>query len=525
MTPRARVSRLEVAAWFAGVLVLTAGLVPVRTRLNDAYIILAYLLLVQLGSSRGGRILGVALSAFSFLCFNFFLLPPYYTLRLEDPLDWLVLVAFFVTSLVAAQLLSRAQSETEKARQRTEEVDRLASLGAETLNAARATDALGSIVEVIRRTLDLDSCMVFTVDSPQESARVLAQSPLSEEDRGISTAASLAAWVAANREVAGERMDGTATLGMVAPTSNGHPARGGSTTEVRALLRPLVVRGHAVGVLRIRRASGLSLDAAKWRILDALSYYAALGVERMRLTAEAERAHELQEAHRAKDAVIASVSHDLRTPLTTIKGLAHDLAEGGDERAAHIEEEADRLNRLVADLLDLSRINSGAVALDLQPNDAEDLVGAAARSARGLLEGRELRIGLEPSHALLFGRFDFAQTLRALVNLIENAAKYSPAGSAIELAVRHDGATLCFEVADRGPGVPLAERERVFEPFHRRPVGDAVQSGAGLGLAIARSLVEAQGGSLMYRDRDGGGSVFTIRVPAVDTPEPQIPAE
>jgi K+-sensing histidine kinase KdpD len=230
---------------------------------------------------------------------------------------------------------------------------------------------------------------------------------------------------------------------------------------------------------------------------------------------ETQRATRLEESHRAKDAVLASVSHDLRTPLTTIKSLAHELAEQGDERAVVIEEEADRLTRFVSDLLDLSRIASG-MPLDIQPNEAEDLLGAVAQRVSGRLSDRELKILHDAGEAILIGRFDFAQTLRAIVNLVENAAKYSPAGTDIDLSVKRVSDTLEFSVSDRGPGVPADERERIFEPFYRRSDVRRDPTGTGLGLSIARSIASAQGGSLVCESRDGGGSVFTLRVPAMD---------
>jgi K+-sensing histidine kinase KdpD len=254
--------------------------------------------------------------------------------------------------------------------------------------------------------------------------------------------------------------------------------------------------------------------AAARRRAEEIDRLAALSVQ---LAAEAEHAEALREADRLKDALLASVSHDLRTPLTTIKALAHDLAAGGDERAAVIEQQSDRLNHMVADLLDLSRLNAGGVTMQTEINAAEDLVGAAIQQVAGALGERELRTSLALREPMPVGRFDFVHSLRILVNLIENALKYSPADAPIEVAMRGEGEWIAIAVADRGRGVPPAERERIFEPFYR-PAGmspDCARAGgAGLGLAIARRLAIAQGGTLTYEDRPGGGSVFTLRLPA-----------
>jgi len=241
-----------------------------------------------------------------------------------------------------------------------------------------------------------------------------------------------------------------------------------------------------------------------------------LGAERARRAAMDERAQSLEQSHREKDAMLAAVSHDLRTPLTTIKGLAHEIARVGDERAEVIEEEADRLNTFVGKLLDLSRVTLGTAAIDIQANEAEDLLGAAAQQVQGSLDGRTLTIRVEPSSTLLFGRFDFAQSLRVLVNLLENAIKYSPTDAPIELGARREGRELQFWVSDRGPGVRETEYERIFAPFYRAPGVGAEARGAGLGLSIARGIAEAQGGSLRFAPRDGGGSTFTLNVPAID---------
>ncbi len=237
----------------------------------------------------------------------------------------------------------------------------------------------------------------------------------------------------------------------------------------------------------------------------------------VRLSAEAERAEALREADKLKDALLATVSHDLRTPLTTIRALAQDIGAEGDERAITIAEEVDRLNRFVADLLDLSQLKAGAIPLNVAINAAEDLMGAALQRVSGLARGRELRASLDPADPILLGRFDFAHSLRILQNLLENALKYSPAERAVEFSVRRDGAQLQFDVRDRGPGIPEQDRARIFEPFLR--AGDARPGGAGLGLAIARGLAEAQGGALAFAPREGGGSVFTLRLPAADLGE------
>jgi signal transduction histidine kinase len=224
------------------------------------------------------------------------------------------------------------------------------------------------------------------------------------------------------------------------------------------------------------------------------------------------------EPEQMKDALIASVSHDLRTPLTTIKALAHDIAIGGDERAVVVEEEADRLEHFVTDLLELSQLRAGAAPLSIEPVAAEDVLGAALQRLAGTRDDPRIRATLDATEPLLVGRFDFAHTLRALVNLIENALKYTPADQPVDVTARREGTWLVFEVADRGPGIPPGEAERIFEPFYRRREPPD-RGGTGLGLPIARRSARLQDGSLAYSPRPGGGSVFTLRLPAMSPDE------
>jgi two-component system sensor histidine kinase KdpD len=232
--------------------------------------------------------------------------------------------------------------------------------------------------------------------------------------------------------------------------------------------------------------------------------------------AAVERAEALREADKMKDALVTSLSHDLRTPLTTIKGLAHELQSIGDERTFIIEEQADRLNRIVNDLLDAARLDAGNFPLDLQVNAADDLLGAVVQHVAGRADRNRLAVSLDDPSTLLFGRFDFVHSLRILANLVDNALKYSPEESKVEVTAGLQHGMLVFRVADRGPGIPMDEKERIFTPFNRTGARSERNASVGLGLSISRDLAEAQAGTLTVVDRKGGGVTFELRLPAVD---------
>jgi two-component system sensor histidine kinase KdpD len=243
---------------------------------------------------------------------------------------------------------------------------------------------------------------------------------------------------------------------------------------------------------------------------------AALGEERLRLAREADRARTLQEENRAKDEVLASVSHDLRAPLTAIKLLAQSARARGDPSGCSIEEEVDRLSGFVTNILDLSRIRAEGITLDFEVNAAEDLIGAAIIRATPLLKGRTIVPHIDLSAPVLTASFDFVQSLRIVANLLDNALRYTPGGGSVDVQAIRDGSWIAISVSDRGPGVESGERERIFEPFYR-PRSEMPDVGhAGLGLSIARQLAELQGGTLTYEPRQGGGSTFTLRVRSSD---------
>ena len=500
--------------WITVLAATTAILIPFRAELDKAHIALVLLLVVLGAGAQGGRALGLGIGAASFLVFDWFFLPPLYTLVIANPLDWLVLFAFLATSIVAAQLLHREQESARIARARAEEVDRLATLGAEALAAARAEDALAAVASVIRVSTGAESCSVYIAD--EQGVRLGAASPASVAATDAIPVPPLVDWVAQEGAPAAQTSEGTSRLGRA-----GLPvreiARTGDT-HAYAILLPLTVRGQTVGVLRLEGVGAGRLDNSQWRFLDALAYYAALGAERVRLAAELANFEVLREADRLKDALLASVSHDLRTPLTTIKALAHELGALGDERSQVIEEQADRLNRLVAGLLDLSRLNAGAMPLHVELNAVDDLLSAALQDAEPRLAGRTLVADLPKDGVLVVGQFDLALSIRVLVNLVENAIKYSSPGTTIRLAVRREAANLLVSVADQGPGVPAGEEERIFTPFYRPSTERPDAGSAGLGLAIARRMAEWQGGAVTYA-RTSEGSTFTLSLPAADLKE------
>lgn len=460
------------AGWLAVVAIATAVMVTMRGRIDQPHVVLIYLLVILFASASAGRVLGFTLAFLGFFLIDYFFQPPFAEVMIDKPVDWLALTTFLITALVSTQLLARARAEAEESHRRAIEVETLSRLGSATLSVGRAEDALQRIAEVIRTTLGMSECHIIPASSHQPTAELA---------------------------IAGKPHDG-----------------------VTRIVRALAVQDRSVGSLVLANATPVELDAAQLRFLDAITYYAALAVDRVRLVAEAEHAEALREAARLKDIVLASVSHDLRTPLTTIKALAQSSAMQGNMAAAAIEEQADRLTRMVNDLLDLSRLKGGGFAARLELNTAEDLIGAAVRQTRGLFGDRPLRTVIDLDSPALVGHFDFSQSLRVLCNLLENAVRYTPSKGAIELGARREGDQLVFSVADRGPGITEDDVARVFEPFYRARHATPDAGRAGLGLSIARTLAEIQGGDVTYMPREGGGSVFSLRLPATELRDDEL---
>ena len=441
----------------------TLILLQLRGKIDQVPVVLIYLLVVLGASATGGRMLGFTLACLAFLLIDYFFQRPYDLLTVNGINDALVLFAFLCTASVTTYLLAKAGAAAQVAQQRTAEVASLAHLGSEALSAGSASEAQNAITRLIRESLKVDECVV---EPPDHEGALLSHAEYSGDHR--------------------------------------------------TLRFPLVAHGRPVGTLRIRGEETLALDPAQRRFLDALADYAALAVERVRLVAAAEHAEALRQADQLKDIVLASLSHDLRTPLTTIKALAQASARAGDPNAAIIGEQSDRLARLVDDLLDLSRLKAKAFEITPEINSVEDLIGAAIRQLAGLPALPRIRVTSDPITPPLYGQFDFVQTLRIVTNLLENAARYSDPDQPIEILGRRVGDRVEIVVSDRGPGIPVEERGRVFEPFYRGRQGPSDIKRSGLGLAIARHLAELQSGKVEFAPRPGGGSEFVLTLPACD---------
>lgn len=471
---RARGARPSI--WIGGaatLLIFVSVMAPYRETVDEVHVVLPMLLLILLASSIGGERLGFFLAAVGFVAIDTIFQRPFGTFSMRKSHDLTVLVSFFVTAAVATRLLARAQFQAAEARRRSAEVQRMADLGADMLSAANTNAALERVATVMCELLGAERCRI---------------------SRGVET----------------DKLD------VVAEATIPRPSGGHRTPPTDPLHFPLYADGVRIGDMRVDGVDARVLRETRATTLQAMAQYAALGLDRMQLAENAAHADSLREADRMKDMVLASVSHDLRTPLTTIKLLAASLSRRGEGPAVQIEEEADRLSRMVGDLLDLSRARAGELSLAMDVNTLEDLVGAAMRQLTPMLGDRRVTRTVVDDEGPLVGKFDFVASLRVLVNLMENAAKYSPANQPIELVARRDDEELVIEVRDRGPGVADEDLGRIFIPFFRSKAVLPDVGGAGLGLPMAKMLAEAQGGQLLYTPREGGGSTFTFTLPALD---------
>jgi two-component system, OmpR family, sensor histidine kinase KdpD len=301
--------------------------------------------------------------------------------------------------------------------------------------------------------------------------------------------------------------------------------RGADTLPgARRLFLPMRTARGVVAIIGLDcDQEGQLLTPDQRRLLDSLSDQTALAIERLHLAEEADRSRVAAETEKLRTALLTSISHDLRTPLASILGSASSLkayrdslgAGEQDELIGTIQEEAERLNHFIANLLDMTRLESGALAPNLALIDLDDVVGSVLRRA----PTQNHRLALELEQGLPMLKLDPVLFEQVLFNLLDNAAKYASAGTTITLRARREGGAVRVEVMDEGPGLPEEDRERIFDKFYRVRAGDKKRAGTGLGLAIARGFMEAMGGTITAANRTDrlgeglGGAVFTLMIP------------
>lgn len=467
---------------------------PLRLWLAPTNVVMLYLAAVVYAAVAWGRGPSILTSVLGVLAFDFFFVPPHLTFVVADTEYLLTFVALFVVGLVVSTLAAQAREQAEAARSRALQTGELYDLSRDLAAAAELDDLLGMLRRHVEQTFKRQAVIL-----------------LPHGDRLLSHSAS-----------AGLALDDNELA--VADWAWRHelPAGRGTSTLPAATLRYLplkTVRG-TVGVLGVQgpAPSERNLPPEQVRLLEAFASQGALAIERAQLAQQAQHAEVLQAAEKLQTALLNSISHDLRTPLVSITGALSSLQEDGarlDSAARwalvdNAREEAERLNRLVGNLLDMTRLEGGAMQVKREPVDLADLVGAALQQVAARLGDRPVSVSvpadLPPVPA------DFMLIFQVLVNLLDNALKYSPPGSPLEVAARPDGAIVELEVSDRGVGIPPHDLTHIFDKFYRVQQPGNV-SGTGLGLAIGKGIVEAHGGAMRAENRSGGGTTIRLRLP------------
>lgn len=464
---------------------------------------MVFLLTVMIAAIWFGRGPSIVAAAIGVASYDFFFVPPYFTMSIEDSRYFLTFGMMFGVGFAMSELAARLKRQERAAVSREE---RTAALYELTRELAQ-TDVPTQIANVASRHASSTfgaKAIVFAVGEGNELQQIGA---LPEDTRLNDKDVGVAKWTYEHRDIAGL---GTDTL----------PGAG-------ALCAPLLVGPSRLGVLALVPRDKGTLTADQRAFLDVFCRQTAAALERARLAEDAKRAELRAQTEEMRSSLLSAVSHDLRTPLASITGAATSLrddtalsTETRGELVETIVDEAERLERLVANLLDMTRLESGGLALKRDWVPLDEMIGSALTRLETRLGAREVSVAIAPEVPLVL--VDPVLFEQVFVNLLENAVKYTPKGSPLEVLARKDGERVEIEVRDRGEGLPKDSVERVFDKFYRGPhVG---VSGAGLGLPICKGIVEAHGGTLRAENRAGGGATFRISLPSGGTPPSLAPA-
>jgi two-component system sensor histidine kinase KdpD len=457
-------------------------------------VVMIYLLGVVAVSMRFGYVPSLLAAVLSVVAFDFFFIPPYFSFAVSDLRHTLTFVVMFLVAVIISHLTKRIRDQADAARAAERRASSLYGMSRE-LGSAHSRDLL-------LRTADRHLREVFGVkvavllpgaDGALEPA-FAEPGTLDEGDKDL----GVAEWAWLHQRPAGA---GTDTL-----------------PSARALFVPLKGSRGRVGVLALYPTAPSRLgDPDERQLLDTFAGLVGSALERSQLAEEARRARLRAETEQLRNSLLSSVSHDLRTPLAVVTGATSALLDehGPRDPAVRrellqtVHEEALRLNRLVRNLLDMTRLEAGALKVKKELGPIEEIVGAALGRMDDRLRGREVRTDIPADLPLV--PFDSALIEQVLINLLDNAAKYTPEGSPLEVGAHVRDGTIEVEVADRGPGVGPNDTERIFEKFFR--VREAEGGGAGLGLTICRGIVTAHGGRMWVQAREGGGASFRFTLP------------
>jgi two-component system sensor histidine kinase KdpD len=479
-------------AWSAAlVAAITAIGVPIHTVISPTNLVMLYLAAVVAAALYLGRGPAVLTSVLGVLAFDFFLIEPRLTLTVADTEYIFTFIGLFAVSLVVSTLAARAREQAEAARQRQAQAIALYELSRD----LAITSELDSILQVVIRHVSETFSREATILLPASDA--LAQRASSPgfvlDENGL----AVASWSFRQGQPAGR---GTDTL---------------SAAAVRCI--PLKTARGVVGVLSVKPLDLIThLLPEQRRLLEAFASQAALAIERAELAEQAQQVQLARAAEELQRALLNSISHDLRTPLVAITGTLTSLEEEGaclEEPAQRslitmAREEAERLNRLVGNLLDMTRIEAGALRATEEPCDIQEVIHAALDRLGGRLDCRPVTL----QAPAVLAPMDFVLMVQVLFNLLDNALKYSPPDTPIAVHARVTDAALEIAVLDRGEGVPTVDLPRIFDKFYRvrRPAGS---NGTGLGLAICKGIVEAHRGRIWAENRPGGGLIVTVALP------------
>jgi two-component system, OmpR family, sensor histidine kinase KdpD len=480
----------------AAIIAATAVGFALKQFLNVGNIALVFISAITFVAARLGLAPSLFACVVASLAFNFFFLPPLYRLTIAGPEHVVALAFFLAVAIFVSNLAAQIRSEVLIARRRAKVTAELYSFSQKLAGIIDMDDLLWATAHQIASMLKVHVVILLP-----EKDRIVVRAGFPPEDELDTSDLAAANWSWQHDHVAGRGSD---TL------------PGG-----RRLFLPLRTARGVVGVIGIdSEVPGPLFTPEERRLLEALLDQAAVSIERIHLADDVDKARLTAETERLRSSLLTSVSHDLRTPLTSILGAASSLKIYGneysqatrDELVTTIEAEAERLNRFVANLLDTTRLESGSLDIKLELTDVEEIAGSALQRAGKVLANHSVLVNLAPDLPML--PLDGVLLEQTLFNLLDNATKYVPSGSRIEIRAEVQGEMAVMQVIDEGPGIPPQDLHRLFDKFYRIPAGDRRRAGTGLGLAICRGFVEAMGGRIEAGNRtDRSGAVFTITFP------------